>query len=43
MKFIPSLPEVGREALIVIAGAVIAAAFMAQFPSLKTWIKAQWQ
>jgi hypothetical protein len=43
MKFIPSLPEVGREAVIVLAGAILAAAVMSQFPSLKTWIKAQWQ
>lgn len=42
-KFIPSLPEVGREALIVLAGALLAAAIMSQFPGVKAWIKAQWQ
>lgn len=42
-KFIPSLPEVGREAIIVLAGALLAAAIMSQFPSVKSWIKAQWQ
>lgn len=43
MKIIPSLPEIGREAVIVLAGAIVAAAVMSQFPSLKAWIKAQWQ
>lgn len=42
-KFIPSLPEVGREAIIVLAGALLAAAIMSQFPEVKSWIKAQWQ
>lgn len=43
MKIIPSLPEVGREALIVIAGAVLAALVMSQFPAVRAWIKEQWQ
>lgn len=42
MKLIPTLPEVGREALIVIGGAILAAAIMSQVPALKNWIKAQW-
>ena len=42
MKIIPTVPEIGREALIVIAGAILAAAIMSQFPAVKAWIKAQW-
>ena len=42
MKIIPSIPEIGREALIVIAGALLAAAVMSQFPVVKAWIKQQW-
>lgn len=36
---IPSAGEVVREALILIAGAMLAAAVVSQFPRLKTWIK----
>ena len=42
-NLIPSLPEMGREAIIVLAGAIIAAAIIGQLPGVKTWIKAQWQ
>lgn len=42
MKIIPTIPEIGREALIVIAGAIVAAAIMSQFPGVKAWIKEQW-
>lgn len=42
MKIIPTVPELGREALIVIGGALIAAVVMSQFPALKAWIKQQW-
>lgn len=41
-SLIPSLPEVGREAIIVLSGAILAAVVMSQFPSLKAWIKEQW-
>jgi hypothetical protein len=41
-KLIPTMPEIGREAIIVLAGAIVAAAVMSQFPTLKNWIKAQW-
>jgi hypothetical protein len=43
MKIIPTIPEIGREAVIVIAGAILAAAIMSQFPAVKAWIKNQWQ
>lgn len=42
MKLIPSVPEIGREAIIVIGGALLAAIVMSQFPSVKAWIKQQW-
>lgn len=41
-NIIPSLPEVGREALITIAGALVAAAVIAYLPGVKAWIKLQW-
>ena len=41
-KIIPSVPEVAREALIVVGGALLAALIVGQFPQLKDWIKAQW-
>lgn len=40
--FIPGPFEIGREALIVVGGALLAALIVGQFPSLKDWIKAQW-
>ena len=41
-KVLPKPAEVGREALIVVGGAILAAAIMAAFPQLRAWIKAQW-
>lgn len=43
MKLIPTPPEVIREALIVIAGAVLAAVVMSQLPGVKAWIKKAWE
>jgi hypothetical protein len=42
MKIIPVPAELLREALIVIGGAIIAAAVIGNIPPLKAWIKAQW-
>ena len=39
---IPSATEIGREAIIVIGGALLAAMIVAQFPQIKDWIRAQW-
>lgn len=39
--FIPSVPEISREALTLIAGAILAALIMSRFPQLKAWIKDQ--
>lgn len=41
--FVPKVSEISREALIVVGGALLAAAIMAQFPSVKAWIKRQWE
>ncbi len=41
-RILPSAPEVGREAIIVIAGALLAALIMSQFPAVRAWIKEQW-
>jgi predicted secreted protein len=39
---VPTAPELAREALIVIGGALLAAVVMSQFPGVKAWIKEQW-
>jgi hypothetical protein len=40
---IPTGAEVTREVIIVLAGAIIAAAVIGQLPALRSWIKEQWQ
>lgn len=42
-RIIPTVPEVSREAIIVIAGALLAALVMSQFPGVRAWIKKQWE
>lgn len=42
MKVLPTPPEVAREALIVLGGALLAAAIIGQLPALRAWIKRQW-
>jgi hypothetical protein len=42
-RIVPSLPEVTREALILIGGALLAALIVAQFPGVKQWMREQWQ
>ena len=37
-RWVPSLPEISREALAVIAGAILAAVVFSQLPSLRTWV-----
>jgi hypothetical protein len=41
-QWIPNAPEVSREALVVIAGALFAALIIGQSPPLRDWIKKQW-
>lgn len=40
---IPGAPEVIREAVIVVAGACLAAAVLRMFPGVKAWIKSAWE
>lgn len=40
--FVPTVPEVARETLIVLAGAVLAALIIGQLPQVREWIKRQW-
>lgn len=39
---IPKPAEVGREALIVVGGAILAALIIAMLPGVKKWISDQW-
>jgi len=41
-QIVPAAPEILREAIIVIAGAALAAAIVGQMPSVRAWIKKQW-
>jgi uncharacterized protein YneF (UPF0154 family) len=34
--------EIGREALVVIGGAIVAAFVIGMFPGVREWIKKQW-
>ncbi len=43
MKIIPTPAAITREAMTVIAGALLAAFIMSQFPPVKAWIKKQWE
>lgn len=38
MKILPSQSEILREALVLIGGAIIAAAVLSQLPALRDWI-----
>ena len=39
---IPKPAEVGREAIVVIVGALIAAFVIGRLPGVRAWIKRQW-
>lgn len=41
-EFIPTPAAIGREALIVIGGALLAAFIMSQMPSIKAYVKKAW-
>ena len=42
-SYIPSVPEVAREAIIVLAGALLAAVVVGMLPDQwKQWMKDQW-
>lgn len=40
--YVPGPAEISREAIIVIAGALVAAAIIGQMPEVRDWIKRQW-
>ncbi|HWI11069.1 MAG TPA: hypothetical protein VNU48_07040 [Burkholderiaceae bacterium] len=40
--FLPAPAAIGREAIVVIAGALLAAFVIGQLPGVRDWIKAQW-
>lgn len=42
MKIIPTAPEVLREAIIVLAGAAVAALVIGNLPSVRAWMRKQW-
>ena len=41
--YLPDVPAVVREAVTVVAGALLAAWLIGQVPAVKAWIKDQWQ
>jgi hypothetical protein len=41
-KWMPSAPEIARETIIVLGGALVAAAIVGAFPQLRDWIRSQW-
>jgi hypothetical protein len=42
-NWLPTAPQVAREAIIVVAGAALAAFVIGQWPTLKAWIRKQWE
>lgn len=40
--WVPTPPEIGREALIVLGGALLAALIVSQLPPVKRFIKSAW-
>ncbi len=42
-KWLPGPNEIGREALILIAGALLAAVVMHHWPAGRAYVKAAWQ
>ncbi len=40
-RWLPSAPQVTREAIAVVVGAVIAAVVFQQFPALREWVAAR--
>jgi hypothetical protein len=41
-KIVPSWPEVARETLIVLGGALAAAVIIGNLPTVRQWMKDQW-
>jgi hypothetical protein len=43
VRILPSGAQVAREAVTVLAGAILAAWIVGQFPAVKRWIAEQWK
>lgn len=43
MNILPKGPDIVREAITVLAGAVLAALLIGQLPQVRDWMRAQWQ
>jgi len=41
-KIVPKPAEVGREALIIVGGAILAALIIGFMPGVRDWIKQRW-
>ncbi len=41
-RWLPTLPELSREALIVLGGALVAAFVVGNVPGVRDWIVKQW-
>jgi hypothetical protein len=37
-RYLPTLPEISRETLAVVAGAILAAVIFSQLPALRRWV-----
>jgi hypothetical protein len=42
MKIPPIAAQIGREAVVVLGGAILAALVLRQLPGVKAWIKDAW-
>lgn len=43
MKILPSGAQVARETITVLAGAILAAWIVGQFPGVRRWMSEQWK
>jgi hypothetical protein len=41
-KMVPSVTEIGRETIIVLGGALVAALIIGNMPKVRDWMRKQW-
>lgn len=41
-KMVPSLTDIGRETIIVLGGALVAALIIGNMPTVRDWMRKQW-
>lgn len=41
-KMVPSVNEIGRETIIVLGGALVAALIIGNLPTVRDWMRKQW-